>query len=377
MFAAARSRISVRLGDLVGAVAQLLLCQVTIRCEDPAHGTLDSVIGRRQALTFALISAGFFRNVSLSLGLGAGLQGGFDLCCRFALPVPQLLLDLLAGTVAHVIEGSEVIVELVDLGRLAADAILQRVATFADARLEDCIATGIAPSPGPIGILSQFGCSPVGEAVGPLGSEGQLYADFSARFADAYVRNGGNESAAADFAAKQIAQKWAPSVANGGRIMANPPEKYFPQVDGSYDWIRTQLDADVAAHFGIKPGTSEVAKAIAPVAAELYSLTSGRDLAARMPPRNYGLVADQTTEAGAAAKKAPTYRVVVEADDGTWHLLEQAPGDPLRFMPDLDKAQAPVNAERQRRDADQRSLARIGKPLSLEERDEASPYKLP
>lgn len=212
---------------------------------------------------------------------------------------------------------------------------------------------------------------------GPLGSEGQLYADFSARFADAYVRNGGNENAAADFAAKQIAQKWAPSVANGGRIMANPPEKYFPQVDGSYDWIRTQLDADVAAHFGIKPGTSEVAKAIAPVAAELYSLTSGRDLAARMPPRNYGLVADQTTEAGAAAKKAPTYRVVVEADDGTWHLLEQAPGDPLRFMPDLDKAQAPVNAERQRRDADQRSLARIGKPLSLEERDEASPYKLP
>lgn len=225
----------------------------------------------------------------------------------------------------------------------------------------------------PAGYVSSV--APVSD--GPLGSEGQLYADFSARFADAYVHNGGNESAAADFAAKQIAQKWAPSAANGGRIMANPPEKYFPQVDGSYDWIRAQLDADVAEHFGIKPGTSEVAKAVTPVAAELYSLTSGKDLAARMPPRNYGLVADQTTEAGAAAKKAPTYRIVVEADDGTWHLLEQTPGVPLRFRPDLDKAQAPVNAERQRRDADQRALARMGKPLSLEERDEASPYKLP
>lgn len=211
---------------------------------------------------------------------------------------------------------------------------------------------------------------------GPLGSEGQLYADFSHQFSEAYVRNGGNESAAAEFAAKQVAQKWGPSVANGGRIMANPPEKYLEPVDGSYDYIREQLVADVERHFGLDPDTRPLVKALLPLAGELVSFTTGKEVSGRLP-ENYGLVADQLTEVGATSKNPPTYRVVVQADDGTWHLLEQSPGVPLRFQPDRAAAQAPVTAERERRDADQRAFARIGKPLSLEERDEARPYQLP
>lgn len=223
----------------------------------------------------------------------------------------------------------------------------------------------------PLGYITSV--APVSD--GPVGSDGQLYADFSKNFNDAYVRNGGNESAAADFAAKQTAQKWAPSVANGGRIMANPPEKYLEPIDGSYDYIRDQLTADVAKHFGAEP--SNWLRDFAVAGAEVYG---GRVRSAEgesKMPQNYGLVADQITETGASNKQTPTYRVVVQGNDGAWHLLEESPGKPLRFMPDRAAAEAPVKAERERRDADQRAFARVGKPISLEDRDEAKPYKLP
>ncbi len=242
----------------------------------------------------------------------------------------------------------------------------------------------------PAGYLTSV--APVSD--GPLGSEGQLYAEFSKNFNDAYVRNGGNESAAAEFAAKQTAQKWAPSVANGGRIMANPPERYLAPVDGSYDYLHDQLVTDIAKHYGAEPpdwlrdfamagveafgGRVSVREPKSHGTTGYYSIDKamGPDDGKPMP-QNYGLVADQITETRASNKQTPTYRVVVQGNDGAWHLLEQSPGVPLRFMPDREAAEAPVRAERERRDADQRAFARIGKPLSLEDRDEARPYKLP
>jgi hypothetical protein len=34
---------------------------------------------------------------------------------------------------------------------------------------------------------------------------------------------------------------------NGGALMRHPPERYYPQVDGSYDWMKRDLEASITA----------------------------------------------------------------------------------------------------------------------------------
>jgi hypothetical protein len=130
--------------------------------------------------------------------------------------------------------------------------------------------------------------------------------DYNRAHADHYSKYG-DKTAADNYAFKATTDKWGPSDANGGRLMAFPPEKSpaYPQVGGSHDYIGAQL-----ADFMTQAGHA---------GAEAH------------------LVPDATTEAEMGKGKPPGYGVVTQAD-GQWRLL------PGRFYANPAAAQAGANA---------------------------------
>ncbi|MGH7187360.1 MAG: hypothetical protein ACREIB_13920, partial [Pseudomonadota bacterium] len=46
---------------------------------------------------------------------------------------------------------------------------------------------------------------------------------------------------------ERMRHNWGPSALNGGRLSLFPPESHYPQVGGSWDWMRTQLETDLVA----------------------------------------------------------------------------------------------------------------------------------
>lgn len=79
-----------------------------------------------------------------------------------------------------------------------------------------------------------------------------LNQDWENAYAEAYgfVRN---KDAAKKLAGDWIKNKWGPSDTGSGdnKLMAFPPERYYPALDGNHHWMDEQLDASVkAAHPG-------------------------------------------------------------------------------------------------------------------------------
>jgi len=199
-------------------------------------------------------------------------------------------------------------------------------------------------------ISSYFGSiAPMSDDV--LNGGGQMMADYAKNFSDAYARTGGNESEAEDYATQQTALKWGASDANGGRLMVNPPERYLPQVLGSHDWIRQQLAAAVAQHFGVQ---QQPAAVTAGISLQPAAVTAGvgvlDDLALRpvvrqqqdvdaRPIPNFVIVSDTKTDEDIGNGKPPSYHVIAQDAGGGWHLVEQSAGDPIRFVPDVKAAE--------------------------------------
>lgn len=129
------------------------------------------------------------------------------------------------------------------------------------------------------------------------------------------------------------ATKWSASPLNGGKLMLNAPEKYYPDIGGSWDWMRAQLEEELSKTIGA-PSTVEPS---------LGSLL----VPGTTPERNYSweLVADRKTEMEAQAFEArnrtgarPSYQVVVtDHRTGAMRVLPQrarwqtdaGPGNPV------------------------------------------------
>ena len=77
-----------------------------------------------------------------------------------------------------------------------------------------------------------------------------LRSDFEAAFASAYARVP-TEDAAKTLAFEWLKNKWGPTdVGTGGNVlMSFPPERYYPRVDGNYDWMDDQLETEVLRQF--------------------------------------------------------------------------------------------------------------------------------
>lgn len=87
-------------------------------------------------------------------------------------------------------------------------------------------------------------------------------------------------------------QRWQVSQVNGGRLMQRAPETAYPAVGGSHEWIRAQLEADIAQRLGPRVQFSAAADA-------------------RVKAWDALLVADRISEGEAQAGKPVSYQVVV------------------------------------------------------------------
>jgi hypothetical protein len=157
----------------------------------------------------------------------------------------------------------------------------------------------------------------------------------------------GKTGSAADsdkFAQENIAQKWGTSDANNSRVMAYPPERYYPQVGGSTDYVRTQLNDFVRNRAGAQGVELPApAQAFMPglglVQTSPVAETAEQQRALNIASGAHALVPDAQTQAEIANRQLPGYQVVVSDTSGQFHLLMD--GDrPARFHGDPTQPQA-------------------------------------
>jgi hypothetical protein len=130
---------------------------------------------------------------------------------------------------------------------------------------------------------------------GPMPTDGNiaavLAADHEAMFSQRFAATQ-NADTARQQAAERMKQHWGPSVTNNGELMLHPPDRYYPRINGNYDWIETQLKDELfAAGYG-------------------YEVNSPRAGTSRVAWPHM-LIADAQTESEAAQGKSPSYRIVV------------------------------------------------------------------
>ncbi|WP_276200312.1 transglycosylase SLT domain-containing protein [Chelatococcus sp. XZ-Ab1] len=155
------------------------------------------------------------------------------------------------------------------------------------------------------------------------GQAGTLRNEFVREFADAYAETG-DEKIATGLAAERVNRVWGPSAVNGGEIMRNPPEKFYPTIGGSHEWIAEQLEQDVRRYIKSRLLTQTVEQRPGETRQEVNRLLAA-------PHR---LIADQQTDAERARGEPPSYQIVVRAPDGRFVALEDAEGRPTRFRAD-------------------------------------------
>ena len=155
--------------------------------------------------------------------------------------------------------------------------------------------------------------------------------DYVANYQDGFEATG-DKTQADQYAMQKLKQKWGVSDINGGRVMAFPPEKYVPQVGGSYDWMKKQLDDAWTVAVGSRG----------------LSFDEGR----QMIGEDHALVSDRKTQADVAAGRVPSYQIIYTDADGQSRLLETSPGSlvALRWRPDPKAAQDAALASAEAKD---------------------------
>ena len=157
-----------------------------------------------------------------------------------------------------------------------------------------------------------------------------LMGDFETQFARRFAETG-DKAKALEQTTALMKTKWAGSPVNGGRLMVNGPEKHYPAIDGSHDWMTRQIEADLATKLGRPKETP-----------------GGLGRAGTYEKQwGYTLVPDRQTGAEARAGQPPSYQVIItDAATGRLSLL------PERYKfdagPDAEKRRADFEAQRRR-----------------------------
>ncbi|MCA1831233.1 MAG: hypothetical protein LC750_00535 [Actinobacteria bacterium] len=151
-----------------------------------------------------------------------------------------------------------------------------------------------------------------------------LAAEWTQVFKERYVDTAPDVSKAATQTAERLKTVWGPSAVAGGALMKHPPERFYPQVDGSHDWMKRDVEAAIAAS---RFGAPETVSLIGPGEVEI--------------PSSYRLISDPRTEADVAARRPPSYVVVIkDAATGRDVIPLDWAGNPMRFQFDPANAQA-------------------------------------
>lgn len=136
------------------------------------------------------------------------------------------------------------------------------------------------------------------------GTRDALMGDYDVLYSKAYAQTGDKDKAQ-QMAVERLKTKWGTSGLNGGRLMLNAPERFYPAIDGSHAWMRAELDAGLAKQVG-KPMV------------EADPNVPG----STMENWTYELIADRTTQAEVAQGQMPSYQVVV-TENGRANILPQ------------------------------------------------------
>lgn len=191
------------------------------------------------------------------------------------------------------------------------------------------------------------------------GTRDALMGDYDTIFARRYAETR-DENAAKQQTVELLKTKWARSDVNGGRLMLRPPETVYPAVGGSYDWMRKQIETDLASTLGARVSAN----------AEVGEATQGLAPIGGSNNWDYAIVSDRRTETEAQASKPPSYVVLVRDNrkaTPTWDVMKAGPSGAQveqRYSwdvsPELNKARTNFDAERRRVLADQDALAAYG-----------------
>jgi hypothetical protein len=195
---------------------------------------------------------------------------------------------------------------------------------------------------------------PVSTEVGVV--QGKLMNEYRDLFRTYFVEVG-DKDVAASLTIKRLGQKWGPTAVGTPflrtRLMAYPPENLFPKIDGSHEWINEQLDTDVraaAGNLGMMEYLDSDLYRTRPMELDLF-VRSHRDPSESelkayqkfSAPR--ALISDPQTELDIAARRPPSYGVIIQKD-GRYEVLTDEKGAALRFRPD------PNGIQKQKSDRD-------------------------
>lgn len=138
---------------------------------------------------------------------------------------------------------------------------------------------------------------------------GALVADYRSTYT-ALRAYGVDADKASDLAVKRLQSTWGVSQAAGNQVMKNPPERSYPAIGGTHDWLQADLKDWVTKRVGPEFDSTK------------RTLEAG--IAGAGSTRNWsveGLVADKQTQAEVAAGRPPSYQVAVRKSDGTLDII--------------------------------------------------------
>jgi len=147
-------------------------------------------------------------------------------------------------------------------------------------------------------------------------------ADYVNLFGERYA-NSLDKDTAHKQAIERMKHYWRKSDVNGGRLTLYPPElTYQPDANGSFGWMRTDLENDIRTKTG-------------------------------RPPSDYTIIADPTTQREVDNRQPASYLIAVKNDQtGEWDLMRGADARPQRYKWDATKTRQDAREQFQRqRDA--------------------------
>lgn len=165
---------------------------------------------------------------------------------------------------------------------------------------------------------------------------GELVADYRATYT-ALRAYGVDADKASDLAVQRLQSTWGVSATAGNQVMKNPPERSYPSIGGSHDWLQADLKDWVAKRAGAEfaPGARTLEAGVGGVARS----------------RNWsveGLISDGQTQAEIAAGRPASYQVAIKKADGTMQIM----GSRIAFDPSDHVAQRSAELEQRRQSVD-------------------------
>jgi len=146
---------------------------------------------------------------------------------------------------------------------------------------------------------------------------GELAADYRTTYT-ALRTYGVDADKASELSLQRLGASWGVSPTAGNQVMKSPPERSYPAIAGSHDWLQSDLNDWVTRRAGPQ------------FTAGPRTLETG--IGGVVQSRNWqveGMISDGQTQAEIAAGRPPSYQVAIRKGDGTLQIM----GSRIAFDP--------------------------------------------